>query len=83
MICGFFTTKSLWTADNKRHQPRNSVQSFAVYVFGQAAAVKRLKKTPPHMDQRKVETETQTSVEGRTQVSNCSNTDVMKWVQIQ
>lgn len=40
------------------------------------------RKTPPHTDQRRMETEAQTLEGEGTQVSNCSNTDVMKWIQI-
>lgn len=55
----------------------NLTKTLPVHVFCQAAAVKLL-KTPPNIDQRRMETEAQTLEEGRTQVSNCSNTDVMK-----
>lgn len=54
------------------------LKTLPVHVFGQAAAVKLLKNTSTHTDQRRMETEAQTSEGGRTQVSNCSNTDVMK-----
>lgn len=49
----FFRAKSLSSEDNK------SSQNSCVPVFGQAAAVKRL-KTPQHIDQKRMETEAQT-----------------------
>lgn len=48
----------------------------SVWVFGPAAAVKQI--NTPHIDQRRMKMEAQTLEGGRTQVSYCSNTDVMK-----
>lgn len=74
-----FTAKSSWTTNSVLFR----LQKHCMSMSSVRQLQWNLQKTPPHIDQRRMETEPQTFEGRRTQVSNCSNTDIMKWIQIQ
>lgn len=75
----FFTAKSFWTTNStSSHSEPNT----SLHVFGSGSCSETF-KTHHHTVTRGGWRQRQRLSEGgRTQVSNCSNTDVMKWIQI-